>query len=325
MNILITGGAGFIGSHLSEKLVQQGDDVTIIDNLSTGKFKNIKHLTKTPTFHFAIETIMNETVMDRLVSECDVIVHLAAAVGVELVVHNPVHTIETNVLGTDVVLRTANRYRKKVLIASTSEIYGKGVNEAFGENDDRLMGPNINNRWSYACSKSLDEFLALAYYKEKDLPTVICRFFNTVGVRQTGQYGMVVPRFIRQALRNEPLTVFGDGKQSRCFCNVRDTVKALNILIKDDKTNGEIFNIGNTEQITIYELAERIITLCKSRSEIKIIPYNEAYEEGFEDMQRRKPDISKIQKAINWKPTYSLNETLEEIINFEKNEQKQTV
>lgn len=319
MRALITGGAGFIGGHLAERLIEGGDDVVIVDDLSTGSFSNIKHLTVNPHFHFVIETILNKTVMDRLVSECDIIYHLAAAVGVELVVHDPVHTIETNVLGTNVVLKIANRYRKKVLLASTSEIYGKGVNSSFGENDDRLLGSNMRNRWSYACSKSLDEFLCLAYYKQKALPVVICRLFNTIGPHQTGQYGMVVPRFIRQALTGVPLTVYGDGLQSRCFCNVLDAVEALILLAESNDAEGEVFNIGSTEEVTIMELAQKIIELTGSSSKVSYVSYEKTYGEGFEDMRRRKPSIKKIKEMFNWHPKYSLEETLRSIIRYEKN------
>jgi UDP-glucose 4-epimerase len=318
MRVLITGGAGFIGSYLAEKLLEQGDDVMIIDDLSSGSFDNIKHLVSNPHFRFAIETILNVTVMDRLVSECDCIHHLAATVGVDLVIADPVHTIETNVLGTDVVLKTANRYRKKVLFASTSEIYGRGVNPSFRENDDRLLGSVTNSRWSYACSKSLDEFLALAYYKQKNLPTVICRLFNTIGPRQTGRYGMVVPRFISQAISGEPLTVFGDGSQSRCFCNVFDVVDALTILASRSEAEGEVFNIGDTHAITITDLAKKVIELTGSSSKLVYIPYEEAYGEGFEDMHRRKPNIEKIYREFKWKPKYSLDETLRIMIDYER-------
>ena len=264
MRVLITGGAGFIGSHLAERLLKDGDEVTIIDNLSTGRFENIKHLTNNKNFHFAIETILNNTVMDRLISECDIIYHLAAAVGVMLIVRDPVHTIETNVLGTDTVLKIANRYRKKVFLVSTSEIYGKGVNELFNENDDRLLGPVTRSRWSYSCSKALDEFLALAYFKQRKLPIVICRLFNTVGPRQTGHYGMVIPRFVRQALNGQPITIYGDGSQTRCFCHVLDVIDAFLILAKEKSAEGEVFNLGTTEEVSIIRLAERIINLTES-------------------------------------------------------------
>jgi UDP-glucose 4-epimerase len=318
MKALITGGAGFVGSHLAEELLARGHQVTIIDDLSTGRFENIEHLQKNSNFKFAIETIMNQNVMDRLVSDCDMIYHLAAAVGVELVVHNPVHTIETNVLGTNVVLKIANRYRKKVLVASTSEIYGRGVSEFFEETDDRLMGSNTNNRWSYACSKSLDEFLALAYYKQKQMPAIICRLFNTIGARQTGQYGMVVPRFVKQALRDEDITVYGDGTQSRSFCNVKDTIRAFIMLTSNDKAPGQVFNVGNTQEISIMKLAQMVISLTQSNSKIKKVSYAEAYGEGFEDMQRRRPSIKKIEKIAGWKPEISLEKTLKNVIEYQK-------
>ncbi len=310
MKALITGGAGFIGSHLAEALLERGDDVTIIDDLSTGSFENIAHLTDHPRFHFAIETITNETVMDRLVSECDVIFHLAAAVGVELIVRSPVHTIETNIVGTRAVLQVANRYRKKVLIASTSEVYGKNEKVPFREDDDRIMGPTTRSRWCYATSKAVDEFLALAYWKEKHLPTVIMRFFNTVGPRQTGQYGMVVPRFVGQALRGEPLTVYGDGTQSRCFTHVADTVRAVLLLADEPKAVGQVFNVGSSEEITILGLARRVRELLHSPSEIVFIPYDEAYEEGFEDMRRRVPDTTKLSSLTGWRCRYNLDDTI---------------
>lgn len=316
MRALITGGAGFIGSHLAETLLAQGHRVMVIDNLSTGRFSNIEHLANHPNFGFALETITNETVMDRLVSECDVIFHLAAAVGVHLVVHSPVQVIETNVFGSATVLRLANRYRRKVLLASTSEIYGKSNNVPFKEDADRLLGPTTRSRWSYACSKAMDEFLALAYHKEYGLPVVIFRLFNTVGPRQTGRYGMVVPRFVGQALRGEPITVYGDGEQTRCFADVRDVVRAIIGLAEHPGAIGEVFNIGNTEEISISQLAQRIKALAGSRSEIIYIPYAEAYEEGFEDFRRRVPDITKLARLIQYKPQYSLDETLQNIITY---------
>lgn len=319
MKILITGGAGFIGGHLAEKLLAENHHITIIDDLSTGSFENIKSLTENKNFSFVIESILNKGVMDRIVSECDFIYHLAAAVGVEMVVNDPVHTIETNVLGTDVVLKTANRYRKPIVIASTSEIYGRGVSDSFKEEDDRLMGAIQNQRWSYACSKSLDEFLALAYYKQKKLPVIVCRFFNTIGPKQSGQYGMVVPRFVKKALRNEPILVYGNGLQSRSFCNVFDTIRALSTIKDKEITRGKIYNIGNTEEITILDLAKKIKKLANSQSEIQFVPYKEAYGEGFDDMQRRKPNIEKIYNHIAWKPELSLDETILQVIEYEKN------
>jgi UDP-glucose 4-epimerase len=313
---LITGGAGFIGSHLSEKLLEQGHQVTVIDDLSTGRFENIEPLTSNPNFSFAIETITNTGVMDRLISECDIIYHLAAAVGVMEIVSRPIHTIETNVRGTDIVLETARRYRRKVLIASTSEIYGKSTKTPFNEEDDSIMGATTKSRWSYATSKALDEFLALAYHKESHLPVVIFRLFNTVGPRQRGHYGMVIPRFVQWALAGQPIQVYGDGQQSRCFCNVSDVVNAIVALADCDIAIGEVFNIGSSEEVTIIELAQRVIERTGSTSEIKIIPYSEAYESGFEDMQRRVPDTGKVNRVIGWEPRKTLDQTLDEVINY---------
>ena len=314
MRALITGGAGFIGSHLAEALLERGDEVTVIDDLSTSRFENIEHLVEDPRFHFAIETITNETVMDRLVSECDLIYHLAASVGVELIVHSPVRTIETNIVGTHAVLRVANRYRKKMVLASTSEIYGKSEEVPFREDDDRLLGPTMRSRWSYSTSKAVDEFLVLAYHKEKGLPGVIFRLFNTVGPRQTGRYGMVVPRFLRQAMKGEPITVYGDGQQSRCFCDVGDAVRGIIALATCPEAVGEVFNLGSTEEITIGGLARKIVELTGSESEIVYVPYEQAYEAGFEDLRRRVPDISKIKALTGWEPGISLEETLKAII-----------
>lgn len=313
---LITGGAGFIGSHLSEALLRQGDRVTIIDDLSTGRFENIEHLTDNPNFHFAIETIANQNVMDRLVSECDIIFHLAAAVGVDLIVRSPIHTIETNVSGTDIVLKTARRYRRKVMIASTSEIYGKSNKAPFSEDDDRVQGSTTKSRWSYATSKALDEFLALAYHKEVGLPVVIFRLFNTVGPRQRGRYGMVIPRFVRWALAGEPLQVYGSGEQTRCFANVTDVVDAISRLSTCEAAVGEVFNIGSQEEVTMLELAHRVKERTGSSSKIQMIPYSEAYEEGFEDMLRRVPDISKVRSTIDWEPRRNLNQTIDEVIAY---------
>jgi len=311
---LITGGSGFIGSHLAEALLAQGQHVVAIDDLSTGRLENIQQLLPNPNFQFVYETIRNETVMDRLVSECDVIYHLAAAVGVELIIKDPVHTIETNIDGSATVLRLARRYRKTTLIASTSEVYGKNEAIPFREDADRVMGPTIKSRWSYAESKAMDEFLALAYHKQFGLPIVICRFFNTVGPRQTGTYGMVIPRLVKQAVNGETLTVYGDGHQSRCFCNVKDTVRAVVKLSQEPKAIGEIFNVGSSEEITILDLAKRIVLRAGSQSEIKMIPYDQAYEAGFEDMRRRVPNTEKIKAAIGWQPTIQLDQTLDEVI-----------
>lgn len=313
---LITGGAGFIGSHLAEYLLAHDYEVTIVDNLSTGRFENIAHLEGHSQFHYAIEDIRNETVMDRLVSECDMIYHLAAAVGVFSIVSTPIDTIEINVGGTQVVLQTARRYRRKVLIASTSEVYGKGIKVPFAEDDDRVLGPTTKSRWSYAASKELDEFLGLAYYRAVKLPVVVFRLFNTVGPRQVGHYGMVLPRFVQWALKGEPLQVFGDGTQSRCFCNVRDVVDAIHRLEITPGTLGEVFNIGNNEEITIGDLARRVIARTGSASEIVHVPYEKAYEPGFEDMQRRVPDVSKIRQVTGWEPTTSLDQTIDQIVDY---------
>ena len=322
-NILITGGAGFIGSHLAEALLSQGHEVTIVDNLSTGRFENIAHLTDNPNFHFAIESITNEAVMDRLVSKSNLIFHLAAAVGVQLIVQKPVHTIETNIMGTEAVLRTALRYRVKVLLASSSEVYGKGNSIPFREDDDVVLGPTSRNRWAYAASKMVDEFLALAYHHEYGLPVTIFRLFNTVGPRQTGRYGMVIPRFVKQALQNESLTVYGDGQQSRCFLHVQDAVAAIQNLADKQAAEGQVYNIGSLEEITIHGLAEAVweqITRLDQRANtieqipIKYIPYDEAYTKDFDDMRRRVPDISKIQTITGWSPKYRLSKILTDVI-----------
>ncbi len=319
---LITGGAGFIGSHLAEALLSRGHHVTVIDNLSTGRFENIQHLIDHPRFRFAIDTITNEVVMDRLVSECDVIFHLAAAVGVMLIVEKPVHTIETNVMGTEAVLKAALRYRAKVLIASTSEVYGKGNHIPFREDDDVVLGPTSRNRWAYAASKMVDEFLALAYHREKGLPVVVYRLFNTVGPRQTGRYGMVIPRFVQQALRGETLEVYGDGQQSRCFLHVTDAVDAILALADCSEAVGEVFNIGSVEEITIDALARRILDRAQQitkKSEnvsrqIKYVPYDQAYAIGFEDMRQRVPEVTKIAQYTGWKPKRSLEQILLDIL-----------
>jgi len=314
---LITGGAGFIGSHLCELLISQGHYVVAIDDLSTGRVENIRHLIPLPSFQFVRETILNAQVLDRLASQADVIVHLAAAVGVKLIVEDPVQTINTNILGTEAVLTTANRYGCKVLIASTSEVYGKGVKVPFCEEDDCLVGPTTHSRWAYAISKQVDEFLGLAYQRQFGLPVVVMRFFNTVGPRQTGRYGMVVPRFVRQALRAEPLTVYGDGDQSRCFADVADVTGAIQRLSEHAGAVGQVFNIGNTEEITIRGLAERVIDLTHSRSVIQYVPYDEAYAPGFEDMRRRVPNLQKIHDLIGYAPRYSLEAILKRVIEYE--------
>jgi UDP-glucose 4-epimerase len=310
MRVLITGGAGFIGSHLAEALLQRGQHVTIIDDLSTGRMENFANIRAYPHFRFAIESIMNETVMDRLVSECDMIYHLASAVGVELIVNRPVEVIERCIMGSEIVLKIANRYKKKVLITSTSEVYGKSSKVPFSEDDDRILGPTTKSRWSYSCSKAIDEFLALAYLKEKGLPVVIVRLFNTVGPRQTGQYGMVVPRFVQAAMRQQPIRVYGDGQQSRCFGYVGDVVNAIIALASHPMAVGQIFNIGSNEEITIMDLAKRVKDIVGSPSEIVKVPYAEAYEQGFEDMARRVPDLTKIKKLIGYAPKVKLDEII---------------
>lgn len=315
--VLITGGAGFIGSHLAEELLARGHQVTIIDDLSTGSFENIAHLRAHANFRFAIDTITNEVVMDRLVSECDLIFHLAAAVGVMLIVERPVYTIETNILGTNTVLKTALRYRTKVLIASTSEVYGKGNRIPFREDDDVVLGATSRSRWAYAASKMVDEFLGLAYHREKDLPVVLFRLFNTVGPRQRGRYGMVIPRFVEHARSGKNLPVFGDGQQTRCFLHVRDAVEAIIRLSEHPEAVGQVFNIGSTEEISIGALAEKIIHLAAhspGSSKIEFIPYSQAYAAGFEDMQRRVPDISKIRALTGWQPTLSLDDILRDLL-----------
>jgi UDP-glucose 4-epimerase len=314
MRVLITGGAGFVGSHLSEALLERGDEVFILDNLSTGSIDNVVHLKSHPRFHYTIDTVSNEPVVAELVDRCDIVIHLAAAVGVKLIVEQPVHTIETNVHGTEVVLKHANKKKKLVLIASTSEVYGKSTDVPFREDADLVLGPTFKHRWAYACSKMLDEFLALAYWKERKLPVIVVRLFNTVGPRQTGQYGMVIPNFVRQALAGQPITVFGDGSQSRSFTYVGDVVKAMVALIDEPRAVGQVFNIGNGHEITIGELAAKVKQMTGSSSEIVTIPYEQAYEAGFEDMPRRVPDISRITALVGYRPTVELDETLTRVI-----------
>ena len=314
MRVLITGGSGFVGSHLAEALLERGDEVFVLDNLSTGSIDNIRHLKAHPKFSYTIDAVENEPVLAELIDRADVVVHLAAAVGVKLIVEQPVHTIETNVRGTEVVLKHANKKKKLVLIASTSEVYGKSVTVPFTEDADLVLGPTSKHRWAYACSKMIDEFLALAYWKERKLPVIIVRLFNTVGPRQTGQYGMVIPNFVRQALAGQPITVFGDGTQSRSFTYVGDVVRAMVALINEPRAVGQVFNIGNGEEITIADLAQKVRTLAGSQSEIVKIPYDQAYESGFEDMPRRVPDITKIGKLIGYAPTVELDEILHRVI-----------
>jgi UDP-glucose 4-epimerase len=318
MEALITGGAGFIGSHLSDKLISNGYKVTILDDLSTGKMGNITHLENNDNFKLVIGTILNDRLVDKLVENCDLIFHLAAAVGVELIVKKPMESLTTNIKGSEIVLEMAYRYHKKVLITSTSEIYGKNVNGPLKEDDDRILGSPLKTRWSYSTAKAVDEMLAYIYWKEKSVPSVIVRLFNTVGPRQTGSYGMVMPRFISQALKNEPVTVYGDGKQSRCFIHVKDVVDALVKLIEEPKAVGEVFNIGSQEEISIEQLAKEIIKFTGSQSKVEYVSYKTAYEEGFEDMQRRVPDISKINKIIGFKPTCNLAGIIKDIVGYLK-------
>lgn len=316
MRALITGGAGFIGSHLAEALLDRGDDVAIIDDLSTGRMENVQHLKGRPRFAYTIDTIQNRAVMAELVDNADVVFHLAAAVGVRLIIESPVQTIETNVKGTELVLEVAAKKRKTVMVASTSEVYGKANVLPFSEDNDIVLGPTSKSRWSYACSKAIDEFLALAYFRERRVPVCIVRFFNTVGPRQTGQYGMVVPNFVQQALSGKPITVFGDGKQSRCFTWVGDAVNAVIELAARGEAVGQVFNIGSENEITIAELAYLVKEKTGSKSPVVFVPYEKAYEEGFEDMPRRVPDLAKIRQLIGYKPTVDLPEILDAIIEY---------
>jgi UDP-glucose 4-epimerase len=318
MKVLITGGAGFIGSYLIEEWLNRDNQVIVLDNLSTGRYENIEHLLGNKNFEFVEGDILDASLVDRLVEKADIVFHLAAAVGVDLIVKKPLESLTTNIKGSEVVLDSALRYRRKILIASTSEIYGKNVNGPLKEDDDRILGSPLKTRWSYSTAKAVDEMLAYIYYKEKKLPTIIVRLFNTVGPRQTGAYGMVMPRFIEQALKDYPITVYGNGKQSRCFLHVEDAVKALAKLMKEPKAIGEVFNIGSQEEITIEQLAREIIEITGSHSQIQYIPYEKAYEHGFEDMQRRVPDIAKINRLIGFKPTYTLKKIILNIIAFQK-------
>jgi UDP-glucose 4-epimerase len=311
---LITGGAGFVGSHLSERLLEQGHEVAVLDNLSTGSIDNIAHLKGTTGFSYVVDSVTNEPLLAEMIDRCDVVFHLAAAVGVKLIVEQPVHTIETNVHGTEVVLKHANKKKKLVFIASTSEVYGKSTNVPFREGADLVLGPSSKHRWAYACSKLIDEFLALAYWKERKLPVVIVRLFNTVGPRQTGQYGMVLPTFVHQALAGHPITVFGDGTQSRSFTYVGDVVGALIKLAGEPRAVGEVFNIGNMGEVTIRDLAQKVKDMTGSRSPIQYIPYDQAYEEGFEDMPRRVPDISKLRELIGYEPTLGLDDIVRTVV-----------
>jgi UDP-glucose 4-epimerase len=318
LRVLITGGAGFIGSHLADAYLERGDEVTVIDDLSTGTIENISHLKNNPRFHYTIDSVHNQPVTAELVDQCDVVFHLAAAVGVKLIVESPVRTIETNVRGTEVVLALANKKQRRVLIASTSEVYGLSADVPFREDGNLVMGATTKGRWSYACSKAIDEFLALAYWREKKLPTTVVRLFNTVGPRQTGRYGMVIPTFVKQALAGRPLTVYGNGKQTRCFGYVGDVIGALIKLMDTTDSVGQVFNIGSSEEISIHDLAKRVKELTNSNSEIIFVPYDEAYEEGFEDMPRRVPDTSKINKLVGFEPKMKLDGILESVISFHR-------
>jgi UDP-glucose 4-epimerase len=319
MKCLITGGAGFIGSHLSDALLKKGHHVTVIDNLSTGRLENIAHLKDNDNFKYHIDTIMNKTLMTELIEKCDMVYHLAAAVGVKYIIDHPLESILTNVGGTEMVLSLAHEYgNKKVLVASTSEVYGKDRpgKRIFHEEDDRVLGPTSIVRWSYSCTKAIDEFLALAYHKEKNLPIIIVRFFNTCGEKQTGRYGMVVPRFAKQALTGEPITIYGDGKQTRCFTDVSDSVKAIMMLAEEPTAVGETFNIGNPKnKVTINALAKKIKKMTGSKSAIRQISYEKAYEKGFEDMRHREPDIAKLQKFTEFQPSVSIDQMLVKVIN----------
>jgi UDP-glucose 4-epimerase len=313
MKILITGGAGFVGSHLADKLISQGHQITVIDDLSTGRYSNIAHLEDTPNFRLIIDTVLNERLMEELIRETDRVYHMASAVGVKLIMEKPVRTIETIFRGTDVVLGFCSRYRKRVLIPSTSEVYGKGASVPFKEDDDLLTGATDKHRWAYACAKTLDEFLALAHWKETRLPVVVVRLFNTVGPRQTGQYGMVVPRFVQSAAKNEPIDVHGDGTQTRCFGHVADVVDGLSRLLESPHCFGQVINLGNDEEVSIKDLAEKAIAMTGSKSEIRYVSYDEAYGEGFEDMRRRVPNLEKAKRLIGYRPTRSLSDIINDV------------
>lgn len=316
MKILITGGAGFIGSHLAERLLKEGNEVYAIDNLSTGSLSNIESLRDHPKFHFCMGSILDRELMDELISQCKQVYHLAAAVGVKYIIENPLLSLKTNIVGTDNVLELCNKYKAKALITSTSEIYGKSEKVPFSEHDDRLLGSTHISRWGYSCSKAIDEFMALAFYREKKLPVVIVRCFNTVGPRQSGQYGMVLPKFIKSALMDQPIIIFGTGKQTRCFADVSDVVGAFLKLMNSVECEGEIFNVGTTEAISIEELALKVKTMCKSKSKIEYMSYEVAYEEGFEDMMNRKPDLDKIKEYIGYEPEYKLDDIIARMIHY---------
>ena len=316
MKILITGGAGFIGSHLAERLLGEGHTVYVIDNLSTGRLENIETFKDHPKFHLTIGSILNRELMEKLVEGCNQVYHLAAAVGVKYIIENPLLSLKTNIVGTDNVLELCNKFKAKVLITSTSEIYGKSENVPFAEQDDRLLGSTHISRWGYSCSKAIDEFMALAFYREKKLPVVIVRCFNTVGPRQSGQYGMVVPKFIKAALLDQPIVVYGSGEQTRCFADVSDVVSAFVKLMSTPECAGEIYNVGNTESISIKDLAAKVKQMCNSKSRIEFMSYKDAFEEGFEDMMNRMPDLNKINKAIGYEPQYKLDDIINRMIKY---------
>ena len=320
MKVLITGGAGFIGSHLTEALLKQGDEITVLDNLSTGRYENLAHLDGHPKLHVVVGTILNETLVDKLMERCDACFHLAAAVGVELIIKKPLESMMTNIRGSEVVFEMAHRYRKKVLIASTSEVYGKNTNGPLREDTDRILGSPLKTRWSYSTSKAVDEILAHVYWKEKGVPTIIVRLFNTVGPRQSGAYGMVIPRFVSRALAGTPLQVHGDGKQSRCFLHVSDVVRALIRLIQHPGAVGQVFNLGSQEEVTVEALAKRVIQVTGNRSTLEYIPYEEAYEEGYEDMPRRVPDTSRVRALIGFEPTMNLDQIIRSVVDSLRSE-----
>ena len=316
MRALITGGAGFIGSHLADELIKAGNSVTALDDLSTGRFENIAHLDGNKNFRFVEGTVLNESLVDKLVEKCDAVYHLAAAVGVDLIVKKPLESLVTNIKGSEIVLEMVHRYHKKVLITSTSEIYGKNANGPLKEEDDRILGSPLKARWGYSTAKAVDEILAYTYWRQKKVPSVIVRLFNTVGPRQTGAYGMVVPRFVNQSLKGKDITIYGDGKQSRCFLHVKDVVGALIKLMTNEDTVGKVFNIGSKEEINIENLAKKVIEITKSKSKLVYIPYDKAYEDGFEDMQRRVPDTTKVNKAIGFKPTIDLEGIIKSVVDY---------
>lgn len=311
---LVTGGCGFIGSHLSESLLADGHRVTVLDDLSTGSYTNVAELEQKPGFQLVIGSVLDADLVAELVKDAEAVFHLASAVGVKLIMERPVHTIETIFMGTDTVLKAANRYRRPVLITSTSEVYGKSEDIPFVEDGDRLEGATHKHRWAYACAKALDEFMALAYFKESRLPVTIARLFNTVGPRQTGQYGMVIPNFVKQALAGDPITVFGDGTQSRCFAHVFDIVRALKGMMQSEACRGQVLNVGSQNEVTIQQLAENVRDLSQSPSTIRYVPYNEAFGEGFEEMQRRVPSIEKIKRLIGWEPKLSLQDIISDVL-----------